>query len=166
MVALPIRLRVATLEDFPAIWPFFRDILAEGLTYAYPREVTFEQGRDIWFEKGRTVFVAEDAEGQVLGTCYLRANRDGPARHVANAGFMVAPEGRGQGLAKRMGLFIIEQARAQGYRALQFNFVVSTNTHAVKAWQAIGMEIIGTIPEGYQLPDGRFVDAYVMYRKL
>lgn len=153
-------------EAFAKIWPFFRDILAEGLTYAYPREVTFEQGRDIWFEKGRTVYIAEDAEGRVLGTCYLRANREGPASHVANAGFMVAPEGRGQGLAKRMGHFIVEQARGRGFRALQFNFVVSTNTHAVKAWQAIGMDIIGTIPEGYQLPDGRFVDAYVMYRKL
>jgi RimJ/RimL family protein N-acetyltransferase len=166
MIALPISIRPAAPEEFGAIWPFFRDILAEGQTYAYPREVTFEQGRDIWFEKGRAVFIAEDAEGRVLGTCYLRANREGPASHVANAGFMVAPEGRGQGLAKRMGQFIIEQARAQNYRALQFNFVVSTNTHAVKAWQAIGMDIIGTIPEGYQLPDGRYVDAYVMYRKL
>lgn len=156
----------ATPEQFGDIWPFFQTILADGLTYAYPREVTFEQGKAIWFEKGRTVFIARDGSGQVLGTCYVRANRDGPAGHVANAGFMVAPAARGKGLAKRMGKFIIEQARHLGYRALQFNFVVSTNVHAVKAWQAIGMDIIGTIPEGYQLPNGQFVDAYIMFRKL
>ena len=163
---MPITIRPASPEEFAPIWPFFRDILAEGKTYAYPPDVTFEQGRDLWFEKGRIVYVAEEGEGRMLGTCYLRANREGPASHVANAGFMVAPEGRGQGLAKRMGEFIIEQARAQGYKALQFNFVVASNTHAVKAWQSIGMDIIGTVPEGYQLPDGSYVDAYIMYRKL
>ncbi|MBY0355758.1 MAG: GNAT family N-acetyltransferase [Rickettsiales bacterium] len=161
-----LTITTATPDEFPDIWPFFRDILAEGMTYAYPRDVTLEQGCAIWFERGRHVFIVRDTQGKVLGTCYLRANREGPASHVANAGFMVAPEARGKGLARRMGEFIIEQARTQGFLALQFNFVVSTNAIAVRAWQSIGMSIIGTIPEGYQLPDGRFVDALIMHRKL
>lgn len=164
-------IREATADDWPAIWPFLHAIVSAGETYSYPRDLTEEQARATWMQRppGRTVVaVDEDGEGRgtVLGSAKLGPNHQGPASHIANASFMVAPEHGGRGVGRALGEHVLELARADGYRAMQFNAVVETNTRAVALWQSLGFEILATLPEGFEHPVKGFVGLHIMYRRL
>lgn len=158
-------IRPAVEADRPAVLAIVAPILRVGETYAMPTDMTDEDVLAYWFAPTHETFVAE-AGGEVLGTFYLRANQQGPGSHVANCGYMTAEAARGRGIARAMCAFSIERARERGFRALQFNHVVSTNTGAVKLWQSLGFKIVGTLPEAFRHPQHGFVDSYVMYRKL
>jgi ribosomal protein S18 acetylase RimI-like enzyme len=118
-----------------------------------------------WFACRHEVFLAEE-NGQVLGTYFLRANQQGGGSHVANCGYITAPWATGRGVARAMCAHSLEHARARGFRAMQFNFVVSTNRRAVALWQTFGFEIVGRLPRAFHHPALGFVDAFVMYRSL
>ena len=118
-----------------------------------------------WFAPGHEVFVA-DENGLVIGSYYLRANQSAGGAHVANCGYMTAPWAIGRGVGRAMCAHSLEQARTRGFRAMQFNFVVSTNERAVRLWQSCGFEIVGRLPGAFHHPTHGFVDAYVMYRSL
>ncbi|WDZ84070.1 GNAT family N-acetyltransferase [Micromonospora cathayae] len=160
-------IRDAVAGDWARIWPFLRGIVAAGDTYTWPRDVDEEQARGLWLPPApaRTV-VAVDPDGTVLGSAKLLPNQAGPGAHVANASFMVAPAAAGRGVGRALGAHVLDLARAEGYRAMQFNAVVETNTRAVGLWRSLGFEVVGRIPEGFRLPDGRYVDLLVMYRRL
>jgi L-amino acid N-acyltransferase YncA len=160
-------IRDATSEDWPRIWPFLRDIVVAGETYTWDRDVTGDQARQLWLPPppARTV-VAVDPDGTVLGSAKLLPNQAGPGAHVANASFMVAPAAAGRGVGRALGAHVLDLARAEGYRAMQFNAVVETNTRAVGLWRSLGFEVVGRVPEGFRLPDGRYVDLLVMYQRL
>lgn len=160
-------IRDATPEDWPAIWRFLGRIVAEGETFTWPRDVTEERARAIWMHEGtpgRTV-VAVD-EGNVLGTAEIHPNQPGPGSHVANAGFMVDPKRSGRGTGRALGEHVLALARRDGYRAMQFNAVVETNTRAVALWQSLGFEVLATVPEGFLHPVKGYVGLLVMYRRL
>lgn len=160
-------IRDAEAVDWPAIWPFLRDIVAAGDTYTWPRDVTEEQARSMWMLEppGRTVVaVAED--GTVLGSAKLNPNHMGPASHISSASFMVDPAYSGRGVGRALGEHVLDLARAEGYRAMQFNAVVETNTRAVALWRALGFEVLATLPEGFHHPSGRYVGLHIMYRRL
>jgi ribosomal protein S18 acetylase RimI-like enzyme len=110
--------------------------------------------------------VAEDNEGLVIGTCYLRANRSGPGAHVANAGFMVAAEHGARGVGLLLCEHVLARARERGSEAMQFNFVVAANTRAVRLWQRMGFEIVGRVPNAFRHPSRGMSDALVMYCRL
>jgi GNAT superfamily N-acetyltransferase len=118
-----------------------------------------------WCAPTNEVFVAEEA-GQILGTYLLRANALGGGSHVANCGYMTSPVAQGRGIARRMLEHSLEWAKARGFRAMQFNFVVSTNERAIKAWQKTGFEVVGRLPGAFNHPKLGFVDALVMFRTL
>lgn len=160
-------IREATAEDWPRIWPFLHEIVAAGETFSYDRDMTEAQAREIWVIEppGRTV-VAVAPDGTVLGSANMYANHGGPASHVASASFMVDPSQAGNGVGRTLGEDTLEWARAEGYRAMQFNAVVESNTRAVKLWQSLGFEILATIPEGFEHPTEGFVGLHVMYRRL
>ncbi|MFI9530291.1 GNAT family N-acetyltransferase [Micromonospora rosaria] len=162
-----MQIRDATAADWPAIWPFLREIVAAGETYTYPRDVTEDQARSIWLvpTPGRTV-VAVDPAGTVLGSAKLTPNQLGPGAHVANASFMVAPAAAGQGVGRRLGQHVLDLARAEGYRAMQFNAVVATNTRAVRLWRSLGFEVVGRVPEAFHHPTQGYVDLLVMHQRL
>jgi len=124
-----------------------------------------EEALHYWFTDGHEVFVAE-LEGEVVGTYYLRANQRGGGSHVANCGYMTAGPASGRGVAHAMCVHSLERARERGFRAMQFNFVVSTNERAVKLWQRCGFTIVGSLPDAFLHPNKGFVDAFVMYREL
>ena len=159
-------IREATAGDWPRIWPFFRAIVAAGETYAYPLDLTAEQAGDLWMEgpPGRTV-VAE-ADGVLLGSAKMGPNRPGRGAHVATASFMVDPACQGRGVGRALGEHVVGWARSAGYHGMQFNAVVATNTAAVRLWQALGFEIIGTVPEAFEHPAYGLVGLHVMYRRL
>jgi GNAT superfamily N-acetyltransferase len=163
--ALGLGIRPATGSDWPVIWKIFRSVIKGGDTYAFSPHLDEESAHKIWFVTGAQVFVAE-REGLVAGTFFVKPNQPGLGSHVANAGFMVDPELQGYGIGRAMGEFALSWAREQGYRAMQFNFVVSTNTGAVALWKKLGFAIIGTIPKGFRHAQLGFVDVYVMHREL
>lgn len=152
-------------DDFWEIWLIIEPVVRAGDSYALPRDLTFHEARAMWAETGRRVFMLREG-GSVFGTYYLRPAQLGPGAHVANAGFMTAPHARGKGVAREMGEHALATARAQGYKAMQFNAVVSVNAPAVALWTSLGFEIIGRAPEAYDHPRDGFVDLLIMYRKL
>ncbi|MEU1625954.1 GNAT family N-acetyltransferase [Streptomyces sp. NPDC020096] len=160
-------IREATLSDWPAIWPFMRDIVAAGETYTYPRDLAEDQARAMWLLEppGRTV-VAVDDGGTVVGTAKMNPNHMGGAAHIASASFMVAPGHSGRGVGRALGEHVLEWARAEGYRAMQFNAVVETNTRAVALWRSLGFEVLATLPEGFHHPTKGYVGLHIMYRRL
>lgn len=134
-------------------------------TYALDPNMPRKDGLGLWFATGTHTYVAEDNE-RVIGTYILRPNHAGPGLHVANAAFMVAAKARGRGVGHAMGEHCLNEARRLGFRAMQFNFVVSTNESAVLLWQELGFKIIGTLPGAFRHPEKGYVDVYVMYRSL
>lgn len=166
-ILVDVHLRDATAEDWPEIWPFLHRIIAAADTYTWEPDVTEQQARATWMQSppGRT-FVATDADGTVLGTAKMHPNQLGPGAHVANASFMINPEHSGRGLGRALGEHVIEQARADGYRAMQFNAVVEANARAVELWRSLGFEVLGTVPEGFRHPVKGYVGLHIMHRRL
>ncbi len=160
-----MNIREATSADFDAMWPIVREIVAAGETYTYPRDTTKEQAFKLWMETPRVTFVAEDG-GKILGTYFLKTNQGGGGNHVCNCGYMVSPAARGRGLATTMCEHSQQIARKLGYKAMQFNFVVSTNEGAVKLWNKLGFATVGRVPKAFNHPSLGYVDALVMYKWL
>jgi ribosomal protein S18 acetylase RimI-like enzyme len=160
-----MQIRLAAEADHAAILAIAAPILRAGETYAVARDLTDEQVLAYWFAPGHETFVAV-ADGTVLGTYYLMANRAGGGAHVANCGYMTAPAAQGKGVARAMCLHSLVRATERGFRALQFNHVVATNTRAVTLWQSLGFAIVGTLPGAFEHPVHGFVDAYVMFKTL
>lgn len=158
-------IRPAVDADRPAVLAIVAPILRAGETYAMPTDMTDADVLAYWFAPAHETFVAQ-ANGKVLGTFYLKANQQGPGSHVANCGYMTAEAARGRGVARAMCEFSMARARQRGFRAMQFNHVVSTNTGAVGLWQSLGFAIVGTLPGAFRHPQHGFVDAYVMFRQL
>ncbi|MDH6132090.1 L-amino acid N-acyltransferase YncA [Kitasatospora sp. MAA4] len=157
-------IREATAADWPAIWPFFHQIVAAGETFTYPTDLTEEQGRDWWLlsAPSRSV-VAVDESGTVLGTAKMNANHLGNGSHIAGASYMVDPAHAGRGVGRALCTYSLEWARAAGFRAMQFNAVVETNVHAVQLYHSLGFEILGTLPEGFRHPQKGLVGLHIMY---
>ena len=152
-------------RDAPAVWRVIAPAFRAGETYPVARDVSEQDALAYWFTAGHAVFVAEDANG-VLGTYYLRANTGGGGAHVANCGYITAPAMRGRGIARAMCEHSLAQARERGFKAMQFNFVISTNATAVKLWQSCGFDIVGRLPRAFAHPTHGYVDALVMFREL
>lgn len=162
-----MRIREASTNDWPGIWPFLHQIVAAGETYGYDRDLESDRAKAMWLTPppGHAV-VAVDDDGTVVGTAKMGPNSGGPAAHVANASFMVNPEHSGRGVGRALGEYALSWARDAGYRAMQFNAVVETNTGAVTLWRALGFEIVGTVPEAFNHPKHGYVGLHIMYRKL
>jgi|ERR1051326_3052013 ribosomal protein S18 acetylase RimI-like enzyme len=152
-------------EDSAAIWAILEPVLRAGETYALPRDMTRDSALDYWFAPAHEVFVAED-DGAVVGTYFLQPNQQGGGTHVANCGYVTAPWATGRGIARAMCAHSLEHARARDFRAMQFNFVVSTNTRAIALWQSLGFAIVGRLPKAFCHPTAGLVDALVMHRSL
>ena len=160
-----MKIRAATPADFDSIWPIFHEIVSAGETYAYPRDTTKQQAFQLWMEAPRVTFVVEE-NGKIAGTYYLKTNQAGPGDHVCNCGYMVSSAARGRGVATALCEHSQEVAKQLGYKAMQFNFVVSTNVGAVKLWNRLGFAMVGRIPKAFDHPAKGYVDALVMHKWL
>jgi ribosomal protein S18 acetylase RimI-like enzyme len=160
-----MQIRLALEADRQAVLGIVAPVLQAGETYAMPRDFSGQQVLDYWFNPAHEVFVAEE-DGAVLGTYYLKPNQLGPGAHVANCGYMTAASAQGRGVARAMCQHSIARATDRGFRAIQFNHVVSTNSRAVGLWQSLGFAIVGTLPNAFNHPVHGFVDSYVMFRSL
>ena len=158
-------IRPATPEDSNGIWAILEPVIRAGETYTLPRDMEKESALAYWLVPHHEVFVAEES-GSLVGTYFLQANQQGGGSHVANCGYITAGHATGRGIARAMCAHSLDRARERGFRAMQFNFVVSTNTRAVKLWQSLSFAIVGNLPKAFLHPVQGYVDAYVMYRKL
>jgi GNAT superfamily N-acetyltransferase len=161
-----MEIRVATVADWPKIYPFFSAIVAAGETYAYPEGLSAAEAARLWMEDppGQTV-VAGDGD-TVVGSAKMGPNRPGRGAHIATGSFMVDPAYAGRGVGRALGVYLIDWARRQGYHGIQFNAVVETNVAAVHLWQALGFRILTTVPEAFDHPTNGLVGLHVMYQKL
>jgi ribosomal protein S18 acetylase RimI-like enzyme len=150
-------IRPATDADWPAIWAAMEPAIREGETLTLDRETTADQAHEV---------AVAVVDGAVVGSSFLRPNQPGPGSHVGNCGYIVAPSAAGQGIARALCRHTQERGRERGFRALQFNIVISTNTRAVAAWEGEGFHIAGTLPGAFRRPNGDYVDAYVMFKSL
>lgn len=162
----PVQIRDVGDGDWAQVWPFLRDIVAAGETYCWPRDTTEAAARTWWLGKpGGRVLVAVD-EGRVVGTAELHPNQPAAGRHVANAGFLVAPSAAGRGVGRALAVRTLEVAREDGYRAMQFNAVVETNIAAVALWVSLGFTVLATVPAAFDHPPHGLVGLHVMHRPL
>jgi ribosomal protein S18 acetylase RimI-like enzyme len=152
--------------DWPHVWALLRDTFARGDSYTFAPDATEAEIRRAWVEMPSATFVAVDAGGTLLGTYFIKPNQPGLGAHVANCGYVVAPQAAGRGVATAMCEHSQAWAIARGFRAMQFNFVVSSNERAVRLWQRLGFEIVGRLPGAFRHASLGFVDAYVMYKQL
>jgi ribosomal protein S18 acetylase RimI-like enzyme len=160
-----MKIRLAEERDYKAIWYVFHDIVSRGETYAFAPDMRRDQALEVWIKKPTATYVAEVA-GEVAGTYYIKPNQPALGAHVCNCGYMVTPHSRGQGVATAMCEHSQLEARRLGFKAMQFNLVVSTNVGAVRLWQKLGFRIVGTLPRAFSHRTLGLVDAYVMYKWL
>ncbi|WP_441248632.1 N-acetyltransferase family protein [Kitasatospora sp. McL0602] len=160
-------IREAEVADWPAIWPFFHEIVAAGETFTFPTDLTRDDAQGWWLlpAPGRTV-VAVDEAGAVLGTAKMNTNHQGNGSHIASASYMVDPARSGRGVGRALCEYSIAWARAAGYRAMQFNAVVETNVPAVKLYRSLGFEVLGTLPKGFRHPVEGYVGLHIMHLAL
>jgi GNAT superfamily N-acetyltransferase len=162
---IPLLIRELASPEFPLIWPVFHAVVAAGDTYAFDPGTPEEEARRIWTSPPARAFVALDGQ-QVAGTYMLRPAQPGLGNHVANAGYMVTPGARGRGVGRRLCEHSLDVARAAGFTAMQFNFVVSTNEGAVRLWQRCGFRIVGRVPGAFRHRTLGPVDILIMHRFL
>lgn len=160
-----LHIREIIPDEFPLVWPIFQLVVAGGDVFVYGPETTFDEAQRIWTAPPTRAFVAE-REGAVVGSYMLRPNQPGLGDHVANAGYVVAPEARNQGIARALCGHSLRTAAEAGFLAMQFNFVVATNESAVHLWTSCGFETVGRLPGAFRHAQLGLVDVRVMYRPL
>lgn len=153
-------------SDWPSLWPVLRATFAKGDTYTFAPDAPEAEILAAWIRIPAATFVACDETGQILGSYYIKANQPGHGNHVGNCGYVVSEFARGQGVASLMCKHSEAVAVQLGFVAMQFNFVVATNTGAVRLWQKLGFDIVGTLPRAFRHPEHGLVDAFVMYKWL
>ncbi len=158
-------IREAVLQDSDAIWSIMEPVFRAGETYTADRDISRDDALRYWLGPDRETFVAE-VDGAIAGTYYIRPNQQGGGSHVCNCGYMTAAAAEGRGVARQMHQHSLDHARKRGYRAMQFNFVISSNERAVRLWQSLGFEIVGRLTGAFRHPAMGYVDAFVMYRTL
>ena len=160
-----IKITPATSADEERIWALLQPVFSAGDTYAVDPLIDREAAIAYWMEADKTAFILR-IEGQAVGTYYIRPNQPGGGAHICNCGFITAPSARGKGVARRMLDHALIEAKQQGYRAMQFNFVLASNQRALAIWQRNGFVTIGRIPQAFLHPKQGYVDALILHRSL
>ena len=160
-----MRIRAATESDEDPVWAMLEPVIRAAEVFALPADMTREEALAYWFAVGHWVFVAE-ADGEIVGSYYLQANQRGGGAHVCNCGYMTASWAAGRGVARAMCEHSLEFGKAQGFLAMQFNFVVSSNEAAVHLWGKCGFAVVGRLPGAFLHPRLGYVDSLVMWREL
>ncbi len=152
-------------EDAGAIWSILEPTIRAGETYTLDPQMSEAEALAYWLGADKDTFVAEE-DGSIVGTYFIRPNQAGGGAHVSNCGYMTSNAATGRGIARMMCQHSLDYARTRGYRAMQFNFVVSTNERAVRLWESLGFKTVGRLPLAFKHPTRGYVDALVMFQAL
>lgn len=160
-----MRIRPAGKEDAAAVWRVIEPTIRAGETYTLDRDMSEADALAYWMGADRETFVAEE-DGEIVGTYFIRPNQGGGGKHICNCGYITSVTATGRGVARAMCRHSLDYARQRGYRGMQYNFVISTNTRAVALWESFGFATVGRLPEAFHHPTLGYVDALVMFRRL
>lgn len=161
-----VQIREYRASDWPDVWTMLRQTIQAGETYTFSPQSTEEEIRKAWIDTPARTCVACDSDGRILGTYFVKANQPGLGSHVCNCGYVVSPEAQGRGVAAAMCEHSQSEAIAMGFRAMQFNFVVATNTRAIALWERLGFSVVGRLPGVFNHQKLGYVDALVMFKQL
>ncbi len=152
--------------DEEALFAIFQEVV--GVDGYFPNESgTFQEFQNLFFGAASSVFVCKlVATSEIVGGFYLKPNFSGRGKHIANAAYMITSSYRGKGLGTRLVDASLKIALQQGYRAMQYNMVLSSNTRAIELYKKLGFSIVGTIPEAICNADGSYQDGYILHKKL
>ena len=166
--ALPAGMSIRNFAeaDWPAVWAVMEPVFRAGDTYSFARDIDELEAHQVWIDNPARTFVAVGNTGQILGTYFIKANQPGQGGHVCNCGYIVAATARGNGIASALCEHSQHEAVRLGFRAMQYNLVVSTNTGALRLWQKLGFDIVGTLPKAFLHPTEGYVDAHILYKML
>jgi ribosomal protein S18 acetylase RimI-like enzyme len=153
-------------QDWAAVWRIIEPVFRAGETYAFAPDISEADARQVWIDAPMATFVALGEHEDMLGTYYIKPNQSGPGAHVCNCGYIVSTNARGRGVASDMCRHSQQEAVSRGFRAMQYNLVVSTNSGAVRLWKKHGFDVVGTLPGAFRHPRDGYVDAYVMYKQM
>lgn len=148
------------------MWSIIEKVFRTGETYAFSPEITEQDAHKAWIEVPQETYVVTGQENQILGTYYIKPNQPSLGAHVCNCGYIVSESARGRGIASRMCEHSQQVAVKVGFKAMQYNLVVSTNERAIRLWKKLGFQIIGVLPNAFNSKSAGFVDAFVMYKQL
>lgn len=165
-MSVELKIRKASLLDFDKVWEIFGNVISTGDTYVFDPETPIEDLQKYWFAPDMHTYVVENDDRQLLGTYIIKPNQIDLGSHVANAAYMVHPNAQGRGIGKMMCEHSLAEAKSLGFKGMQFNLVISTNTAAIKLWKKFDFKIVGTIPKAFNHNTEGLVDAHIMYRKL
>ena len=160
-----MEIRIFEEEDFEQVWQIFHPIVSAGTTYTFDQNTNRAEARRVWLNAPLETWVALE-NGVILGTYFIKPNQGGGGAHVCNCGYMVAQNARGKGIARKMCEHSQMRAQQLGFKAMQFNFVVSTNLGAIALWKKLGFAEVGRLPKAFDHPQDGYVDAFVMYKDL
>jgi RimJ/RimL family protein N-acetyltransferase len=164
----PVELVLADRAEIEPLRRLYMVIVEEGTSYPHDRMPGTEDFLDYWF-RGKSTVTAYSRDGEqqeMIGAFYLKPNWPGRAKHVANAGFLVAPSWRNRGLGWLLGATMLDYAKRLGYRSVIFNLVFSHNQPALHLWNKLGFRELGRIPGAVRKDDGKYQDALIMFRSL
>ncbi len=152
-------------KDDKSLHKIFQEVVDAGSQFPY-EDSSFEGFHRQFFQPVGQVYVCHTLGGKVIGGFYLRPNFPGRSSHIANAAYMIKEEYRGKGIGSLLIQASLHFAKDLGFQAMQFNMVLSNNRLAIKLYENLGFNSIGTIPQAFRNPDASFQDGYVMHRKL
>ena len=153
-------------SDWKQVWPVLEKVFRAGETYAFSPDISEQEAYVVWVELPQETYVVNDQNNAILGTYYIKPNQPALGAHVCNCGYIVSESARGQGIATNMCLHSQQMAVELGFRAMQFNLVVSTNEGAIRLWNKLGFDVVGTLPNAFNSMSTGYVDAFVMYKGL
>lgn len=159
-------IRVYKESDWSQVWPMIEKVFRAGQTYAFSPEITEQDAHKAWIDLPQETDVATGQDDEVLGTYYIKPNQPGPGAHVCNCGYIVSDNARGEGVASNMCEHSQQVAVKLGFKAMQYNLVVSTNEGAIRLWKQSGFQVIGILPNAFNSKNDGYVDALVMYKEL
>ena len=153
-------------NDWAQVWPILESVFRAGDTYAFSPDITETQAHQTWINAPQATFIALDSDQRILGTYYIKPNQPELGAHICNCGYIVSESARGQGIATQMCEHSQQVAVELGFRAMQYNLVVATNTGAIRLWKKLGFAEIGRVPEAFRHPQLGYVDALILYKAL
>jgi len=153
-------------SDWDATWQIIEPVFRSGETYAFSPAITEKEAHKVWIGMPSATYVAVDEDEKIIGTYYIKANQPSLGSHVCNCGYIVGDSARGKGVASGMCVHSQQQALDNGFQAMQYNLVVSTNEGAIRLWKKHGFEVIGHLPNAFKHNSLGLVDALVMYKEL
>jgi len=160
------KIRSYKAQDWSAVWAIIEPVFRAGSTYAFSPNISETEAKKVWIEIPQATYVCEDQNQRIVGTYYLKPNQPALGAHVCNCGYIVAENARGQGIASTLCQHSQEEAVKLGFKAMQYNLVVSTNQGAIRIWKKQGFNTIGILSKAFNHQEYGLVDALIMYKLL